>query len=192
MSVNFSIEHRKSKGNLHVRPRGDFDGSSAFELVNLLHEKYDGEGRVIIYTRGLCRVYPFGCSTFQDRLNVRIVPAEQIWFSGEKGFEIAPRGSRVIVATERHRSRCSTNFEKYQCPEKMELNFPEEILHDANGKASERRGGDDKSILYLCNFGADLCTGNFFRRHDTRPGRDRSSGRGTDRTALRKASGKGD
>jgi hypothetical protein len=191
MSVNFSIEHRKCKGNLHVRLRGDFDGSSAFELVNLLHEKYDGEGRVFIYP-WIVEGLSFGCSTFQDRLNVRIVPAEQIWFSGEKGFEIAPRGSRVIVATERHRSRCSSNFERHQCPEKMELNFPEVILHDANGKASERRGGDAKSMLYLCNFGADLCTGNFFRRHDTRPGRDRSSGRGTDRTALRKASGEGD
>ncbi len=120
MSENFSIELRKSKGNLYIRARGDFDGSSAFELVNLIHEKYDGKGRVIIDTRELCRIHAFGSSTFQERLNLGIVPAEQIWFSGERGFEIAPRGSGVIVATESHRCRYSGNFERYRFMEKEE------------------------------------------------------------------------
>lgn len=35
MSTNFQIEVKKSNGDLYVRPRGDFDGSSAWELVNI-------------------------------------------------------------------------------------------------------------------------------------------------------------
>jgi hypothetical protein len=120
MSMNFSLEHRKSKGNLYVRPRGDLDGSSAFELLNLLHEQYEGKGRVFIDTRKIGRIHPFGCCIFQDRLNVGKVPAERICFRGEKGLEIAPRGSRVLVAAEEHRCRCNGNCERCRCSEEKE------------------------------------------------------------------------
>ena len=93
MSANFQIMFIKKNGDLHIDPRGDFDGSSAWELVNLLKEKYDGKGQVIIYTNNLLDVCPFGCSTFQYRLNLSQVPANRLSFKGEKGHEIAPRGS---------------------------------------------------------------------------------------------------
>lgn len=106
MSTNFQIQFKKSNGNLHILPRGDFDGSSAWELINLIHEKYDGKGRVFIDTRNLGKIHPFGCNTFQCRLNLRTMPADRLCFKGEKGFEIAPRDSRVIVASEKHHYRC--------------------------------------------------------------------------------------
>lgn len=105
MSRNFQVAYKKSNGNLHVSPKGDFDGSSAWELVNLLHEHYDGKGQVFIETDDLRTMCPFGCSTFQCRLNLRRIPAERIFFKGEKGFEIAPKGSRVIG----RQKKCLTN-----------------------------------------------------------------------------------
>lgn len=99
MSANFAIEYKKSNGNLHVRPRGDFDGSSAWELVHLLHDKYAGQGRIFVDTRALREVCPFGCNIFRCQLNPRRVPLQQLYFKGEKGFDLAPRGSRVIVGS---------------------------------------------------------------------------------------------
>ncbi len=96
MSKNFQVEFEKNNGDLHVRPSGDFDGSSAWELVNLLHEQYDGHGQVYIDTDNLTVLCPFGCSTFHCRLNRRLLPAERIFFKGNKGVDIAPKGSTVI------------------------------------------------------------------------------------------------
>ena len=96
MSTNFHILVKKSNDELHVNPSGDFDGSSAWELVNLLQEKYDGQGQVIIDTKNLLDICPFGCSTFQYRLNLSRVPADRLSFKGKYGHKIAPRGSRII------------------------------------------------------------------------------------------------
>jgi len=114
MSINFQIQFKKSNGNLHIQPKGDFDGSSAWELINLIHDQYDGKGRVFIDTRNLGVIYPFGCNTFRCRLNLRAMPADRLCFKGEKGFEIAPNGSRVIVNSEKNHCRCNGNCEG--CP----------------------------------------------------------------------------
>ena len=113
MSSNFHVEFEKSDGNLHVRPSGDFDGSSAWELVNLLHEQYDGQGQVYIYTANLTALRPFGCSTFQCRLNRRHLPFERLHFKGDKGAEIAPKGSTVI--THSPKCRCGGDCANCKC-----------------------------------------------------------------------------
>jgi hypothetical protein len=61
MSQNFKIDFKLSKGNLHVSPEGDFDNFSAYALVHLLHEQYEGKGKVFINTQKLCKICPHGC-----------------------------------------------------------------------------------------------------------------------------------
>jgi hypothetical protein len=51
MSKNFKINFRMSKGNLLVSPKGDFDNFSAYELVHLLHDKYEGKRQIFIECR---------------------------------------------------------------------------------------------------------------------------------------------
>ena len=84
---------------MHVRPKGTFDGNSAWELINLIHEKYNGLGRVFIDTRGLGEIHPFGRCIFKDHLDSKILPFRRLFFKGEKGLEIAPNGSRILIAT---------------------------------------------------------------------------------------------
>lgn len=122
MSANFQIEFKRSKGDLHVHPRGDFDGSSAWELINLLREKYNGKGRVFIDTHNLRKICPFGCSTFQGRLNLSRVPANKLFFKGGKGFEIAPKGSRVLIMPEKHGDQCKGNCVNCLCTGKQRQN----------------------------------------------------------------------
>ena len=115
MSTNFQIEVKKSNGRLLVVPRGDFDGNSAWELVNLLHEQYDGKGQVVIDTRNLREMCPFGCSTFRCRLNQSRLPSNRLSFKGKKGYDIAPEGSKVVGSQKKHRCRCKGNCAKCPC-----------------------------------------------------------------------------
>lgn len=118
MATNFHVELRKSNGNLHVSPKGDFDGSSASELVNVLHEQYDGKGRVFIDTNKLREMYPFGCAVFQCRLNPRRLPTDRLFFKGEKGHEMAPKGSKVLVTPDKERCGCNGDCAKCPCSQK--------------------------------------------------------------------------
>ena len=115
MSTNFQIEVKKSNGRLLVVPRGDFDGNSAWELVNLLHEQYDGKGQVVIDTRNLREMCPFGCSTFRCRLNQSRLPSNRLSFKGKKGYDIAPEGSKVVVSHKKHRCRNKGNCVNCPC-----------------------------------------------------------------------------
>lgn len=107
MGIDFNVEYRVSNGNLHVTPRGALDGSSAWELINLLHEKYSGQGRVFIETEHLREICPFGSSAFQRGLNPGRLPPDRMVFKGENGFKIAPAGSRVIVVPRKRKHPCT-------------------------------------------------------------------------------------
>jgi len=122
MSANFQINARKSNGNLHVQPAGDFDGSSAWALVNLLHKKYDGNGRIFINTDKLGEICPFGCTVFQNRIDLNRLPANRLFFKGKNGFKIAPDGSRVIVAPEKCSRQCDGNCANCRCSGKIKQN----------------------------------------------------------------------
>lgn len=121
MRTNFQIEVKKSNGNLHVKPRGDFDGNSAWELVNLLHDQYDGQGRIFIDTHNLREICPFGCNTFQCRLNLNRIPPDRLFFKGENGFKIAPNGSKVLVSHQNHGCRCDGRCSECACKAKDQV-----------------------------------------------------------------------
>ncbi|MFP4348352.1 MAG: peptidylprolyl isomerase [Thermodesulfobacteriota bacterium] len=122
MSSNFQIRFKNRNGNLHIDPAGDFDGSSAWELIRLLEERYDGKGRVFIDTRNLRDICPFGCSVFQSHFFETRVPADRLFFKGEKGYKFAPNKSSVITMPKKHRAACSGNCSRCRCGGKRPLN----------------------------------------------------------------------
>ncbi len=101
MSADFHMQYHHNKDNLHVRMRGVFDGSSAHELLNLLLKEYRCGGRVFVDTAELRDIVPFGGKVLQARLCKTPVPAAQLFFKGENGFQIAPSGSRVLIVPQR-------------------------------------------------------------------------------------------
>jgi hypothetical protein len=106
MNNQFWIKFKESNGNLHIRPKGPLNGSSACALLRFLHNHYEGTGRVFIETRDLDEIHPFGCQTFQGRLNRQRIPADRIYFKGEKGFKLAPEGSRVLIVNAERARQC--------------------------------------------------------------------------------------
>ena len=70
MANNFQIVAKKSKNqSLDLRLFGDFDASSACELINVLDESVDKSSKVAIHTDGLGTIDGFGLSIFLPRLS---------------------------------------------------------------------------------------------------------------------------
>ncbi|MCJ8499768.1 hypothetical protein [Desulfatitalea alkaliphila] len=115
MNPYFQIEFKKHNNTLHVDPRGDFDGNSAWELIHLLHAQYDDVREVVIETRHLREMCPFGCRMFQCQLKLTRVPADRLVFQGEKGRAIAPVESRVVVGATKGGCGCSGDCANCPC-----------------------------------------------------------------------------
>lgn len=60
MAMNFKIFQLKNRNSVHLSLNGDFDGSSAHELINMLKSYGKDVQQVFINTNGLTSVHPFG------------------------------------------------------------------------------------------------------------------------------------
>ena len=92
MASNFRIYCHQNRDNLHLKLMGDFDGSSAYELINTL-KKYRGiVGRIFIHTCFLSSVCSFGLDVFQKSSTIKKL-SRILTFTGEYGNKLAPHGS---------------------------------------------------------------------------------------------------
>lgn len=65
MALNFRMDtYRENSGRIVIRLSGDFDGSSAWELVHKLREQRGKAELVKLDTRGLKTLVPFGRNVF--------------------------------------------------------------------------------------------------------------------------------
>ena len=90
MALNFHIFFYNNKGSLYIKLDGDFDGSSAHELLNALKEKGPNFYHVHIDTNGLKTIYPFGRDVFENNFNTLRKQLNNIIFAGENRHRIAP------------------------------------------------------------------------------------------------------
>jgi anti-anti-sigma regulatory factor len=89
MASNFHIVSYKAKDSLHLKLEGDFDGNSAYELLETL-KKYDsGSYQIFIDTNDLKTIYPFGREVFQKKLGMFKQKLNNLVFIGENGHKIA-------------------------------------------------------------------------------------------------------
>jgi len=96
MAFNFRISVHRNSDNLHLKLMGDFDGSSAWELINVLKKNDNSVFRVIIHTNSLKNIYPFGRDTFQQNFRDLKDRSDRILFTGEKASQIAPEKSTCL------------------------------------------------------------------------------------------------
>ena len=60
MAANFKIRLSGNNGNGHLKLCGDFDGTSAHELINFLNNHFHDTSPIPIDTNHLTNVYSFG------------------------------------------------------------------------------------------------------------------------------------
>lgn len=106
MSINFDIEARDINGNLHLELTGDFDGNSAWELVDAIKTHYAGNGLVLINTENIGEVMTFGREVLENLMTTNKIPKDKLIFEGAKGTEIGPDGWNQVMGVERNLCRC--------------------------------------------------------------------------------------
>jgi len=97
MAANFRISARRRKKILSLELIGDFDGSSACELLNVLKEKCNGVKKVVIHTSGLKDIYPFGQDTFQNNLYTLKDKRVSFVFKGKNAGQLVPERRKTFL-----------------------------------------------------------------------------------------------
>ena len=65
MASDFQIFSYETRDSLHLKLAGDFDGTSAFELLETLKKYGSGFYQIFIDTNDLKTIHPFGREVFQ-------------------------------------------------------------------------------------------------------------------------------
>ena len=87
MASNFQIKLIQNTDELQLKLYGDFDGTSACELLNIIKNYYRNILRIYIHTEGLNYVHPFGRDIFNRRLGIRKNRGARIVFKGKKAHD---------------------------------------------------------------------------------------------------------
>jgi len=89
MASNFRIYVQRNSNDLHIKLEGDFDGTSAHQLLNAMKENQRGVTKIFIDTSLLDYIYPFGRDVFHN--NLKDVDAQRIsfLFTGESALQLA-------------------------------------------------------------------------------------------------------
>lgn len=95
MASNFSIRKHRRNNELQLELCGDFDGSSAFELHEVLRTALAREHRITIDTDGLSRLLAFGCEVFRKQCGIYYGSAKGLVFKGAYALRIAPEGCLI-------------------------------------------------------------------------------------------------
>ena len=84
MARNFQITYYRYEDSIHLKLYGDFDGSSAHELLNHLKVRSHDTLKIYIHTDGLKDLHPFGLNTFFRGFRINDGYADRIEFTGKK------------------------------------------------------------------------------------------------------------
>jgi len=102
MATNFRIFIHSNGENLHLKLIGDFDGTSAHELLSTLKKYCNHTSKVFIHTSRLKDIHPFGLNVFHDNLGVLNAQPLTLIFTGENASRLTPEKpifSNLIVST---------------------------------------------------------------------------------------------
>ena len=116
-SPRVTIERRN--GNLHTTINGEFTPETAARLAESMRASYTGQGNIFIHTKMITGVAPGSRSFLTELLRSSALPQERIYFTGSRGKEIAPDGSRVIVHAHNHEAGGCGRCRNCSCREKQ-------------------------------------------------------------------------
>ena len=94
MASNFKIFITRNGKILHLNLIGDFDGSSAFELINMLLVHNGKDNKIVVHTDTLCSIHPFGLEVFHHYFFIKKLKCD-LTFTGIYGDDIFPKNKEV-------------------------------------------------------------------------------------------------
>ena len=91
MANNFKFRSNRIKDRIDLKLYGDFDGSSACELINVLKNPRNGSYQIFIDTNDLNNIHPFGMNVFKKNLSVLDININNIIITGKHRFSLEQR-----------------------------------------------------------------------------------------------------
>ena len=83
MASNFKLFLHETKDSIHMKMCGDFDGTSAHELITAIQNHAPKSNQVYIHTGELSNIYSFGRDVFQNNLGLVKKQSDKIEFFGK-------------------------------------------------------------------------------------------------------------
>jgi hypothetical protein len=89
MASNFGIAIDKKSDGVGLKLVGDFDATSAYELIYAIRKLPEDTGKITIHTNGLKNIYPFGLEIFHTFMNPVDGQSTKIVFSGNNASQLS-------------------------------------------------------------------------------------------------------
>jgi len=99
MASNFKILVHRNGESLHLKLLGDFDGSSACQVIETMKKNSSGLGRIFVHTNGLRTIYPFGQDVFINSMHDFNKRSINVIFTGENSNKLAPEKSKRVLSS---------------------------------------------------------------------------------------------
>jgi len=85
MAVNFRIQRHRKNDELHLNLIGDFDGSSAMELLHELRRHVGKARKIYVHTCFVSSMMPFGEEVFKKQFRLSGKNPDKLVFTGRYG-----------------------------------------------------------------------------------------------------------
>jgi hypothetical protein len=95
MASNFGISVDKMSDGFGLKLEGDFDATSAYELIYAIKKLPDYILKISIHTDGLKNISPFGLDVFHRNMSPLDGQSKKIVFTGNKASHISQEDSRL-------------------------------------------------------------------------------------------------
>jgi hypothetical protein len=89
MASNFGIAIDKNSGGFGLQLAGDFDGTSAYELIYAIKKLPEDTVKLYIYTNGLKTIHPFGLDIFHKFMRSLNGRSTKIVFTGNNASHLS-------------------------------------------------------------------------------------------------------
>jgi len=88
MASNFNFFFHETTDSIHLKLYGDFDGTSALELINALKRIPNKPYQIFIDTDDLNKVSSFGRDVFQKKFELEDKRSNALIFIGKHKYEL--------------------------------------------------------------------------------------------------------
>jgi stage II sporulation protein AA (anti-sigma F factor antagonist) len=97
MAANFEISVDKKSEGFGLNLVGDFDATSAYELIYAIKKLPEDIVKISIHTDGLKNLSPFGLDVFHKNMSPLDYRSRKIVFTGNKASHISPGDPRPAL-----------------------------------------------------------------------------------------------
>ena len=95
MASNFGIAIDRNSDGFGLNLSGDFDTTSAYELIYAIKKLPEETVKIYIYTNALKTIHPFGMDIFHKFMRSLNGQSAKIVFTGNNASRLSPGNSRL-------------------------------------------------------------------------------------------------